>query len=409
MQQDLKIEDLHAAEGTPRRGSNQSGMRNYNERLVLSLIRRSGPMAKAEIARRTGLSAQTVSVIMRALEADGLLKRGEPVRGKIGQPSIPMSLAKDGAFFLGLKVGRRSLDLVLTDFLGTVQHRMRLRHAYPTPDKTVQFANDAIFELVQKLPKAHRARIAGLGIALPFQLWEWAGVLGVGASEMQGWQDRDIAAEIGADWDFPVFMCNDATAACGAELVFGDQSKPDDFLYIFVGFFIGGSLVLDSSLYTGRSGNAAALGSIMVPDANGGFSQLVDLASLATLEETLIKSGKESAMIWDQPDSWDIPQAALEAWMSTAASSIAHAILSSTCLIDVQCVLLDGWLPPHMRDDLLRRTQTELARIPINGIHKPDVRAGSIGSDARVLGAASLPLSKRFLIERNSYQKGPST
>ena len=52
------------------RGSNQSGMRAYNERLVLSLIRRSGPTSKAEIARLTGLSAQTVSVIMRALEAD---------------------------------------------------------------------------------------------------------------------------------------------------------------------------------------------------------------------------------------------------------------------------------------------------------------------------------------------------
>ncbi|WP_236646175.1 winged helix-turn-helix domain-containing protein, partial [Sulfitobacter sp. HI0021] len=54
-------------------------MRAYNERLVLSLIRRSGPTSKAEIARLTGLSAQTVSVIMRALEADGLLKKGARV------------------------------------------------------------------------------------------------------------------------------------------------------------------------------------------------------------------------------------------------------------------------------------------------------------------------------------------
>ena len=53
------------------RGSNQAGMRAHNERLVLSLIRRHGATAKADIARATGLSAQTVSVIMRALEADG--------------------------------------------------------------------------------------------------------------------------------------------------------------------------------------------------------------------------------------------------------------------------------------------------------------------------------------------------
>src|SRR6185312_12448109 len=99
------------------RGTNQSGMRDYNERLVLTLVRQHGSLAKTEIARVTGLSAQTISVIMRGLEEDGLLVRGAPVRGKVGQPSIPMSLNPDGAFFLGLKLGRRSADLVLIDFL----------------------------------------------------------------------------------------------------------------------------------------------------------------------------------------------------------------------------------------------------------------------------------------------------
>ena len=67
-------------------GTNQAGMREQNERLVLSLVRRHGALAKSEIARMTGLSAQTVSVIMRHLEADRLLRRGEPQRGRVGQP-----------------------------------------------------------------------------------------------------------------------------------------------------------------------------------------------------------------------------------------------------------------------------------------------------------------------------------
>src|SRR5262249_34990328 len=103
------------------RGTNQSGMRDSNERLVLSLVRPHGSLAKTEIARMTGLSAQTVSVIMRELEEEGLLFRQEPVRGKIGQPSIPMALNPDGAYFLGLKIGRRSAELVLIDFLGKVR------------------------------------------------------------------------------------------------------------------------------------------------------------------------------------------------------------------------------------------------------------------------------------------------
>lgn len=407
MDQALKIDDRDVTANAAPRGSNQSGMRAYNERLVLSLIREMGAMAKAEIARRTGLSAQTVSVIMRALEADGLLKKGEPVRGKIGQPSIPMGLAKNGAFFFGLKVGRRSLELVLTNFLGEILHRTRLSHPYPTPDNTVRFALDAIGQIIAKLPQAHRRRIAGLGIALPFQLWDWAETLGVGADEMSGWKDRDIALEIGENFDFPVFVCNDASTACGAELVFGDQNKPRDFLYFYVGFLIGGGLVLDGTLYTGGTGNAAALGSMMVQTPAGSRRQLVDVASLASLENALAATGNQASMIWDAPDSWAIPDASLQVWLDNASEGIAQAILSSVCLVDLNHVLIDGWMPSHMRSELVRRVQEHLMRTDAPGIQKPDVLEGSIGLDARALGAASLPLSERFLIDRNSFQKGP--
>jgi hypothetical protein len=97
--------DLDAA---LQRGTNQAGMRAHNERLVLSLVRRHGALSKTEIARMTGLSAQTVSVIMRGLEADRLLRREAPQRGRVGQPSVPLSLDPEGAFFIGAKIGRRS-------------------------------------------------------------------------------------------------------------------------------------------------------------------------------------------------------------------------------------------------------------------------------------------------------------
>ncbi|MCH9674251.1 MAG: winged helix-turn-helix domain-containing protein, partial [Gammaproteobacteria bacterium] len=92
----------------PSSGASQPGIRAHNERLVLSLIRRHGSLSKADIARRSGLSAQTVSVIIRSLEKEHLLIRGAPVRGKVGQPSIPMALNPDGVFSVGIKIGRRS-------------------------------------------------------------------------------------------------------------------------------------------------------------------------------------------------------------------------------------------------------------------------------------------------------------
>ena len=388
------------------RGSNQSGMRAYNERLVLSLIRQAGPMPKAVIARMTGLSAQTVSVIMRALETDGLLQKGAPVRGKVGQPSVPMGLNGDGAYFLGLKIGRKSTELLLIDFLGQVKARRHQSHHHPTPEDVVGFANEAIGDFLDQLPEAHRARVAGLGIALPFHLWDWGKSPGEDSPDLATWRIRDISADIGRGWDFPVYLCNDASAACGAELVFGEQNKPRDFLYFYVGYFVGGGLVLDNTLYTGKSGNAAALGSMPIATKDGSLRQLVDVASLVTLEAMLQRQGHDANMIWDRADTCPLPRDLSDTWMDQAANGLAQAIVSSTCLIDFQTVLIDGWMSPDMRADLITRVTRQLQATTIPGIEIPDIRPGTIGRDARSLGAASLPLSDRFLVDRKAFLKG---
>ncbi|MDU8928623.1 ROK family transcriptional regulator [Alisedimentitalea sp. MJ-SS2] len=388
------------------RGSNQSGMRAYNERLVLSLIRQTGPMAKAEIARKTGLSAQTVSVIMRALETDGLLQKGEPVRGKVGQPSVPMALDRDGAFFLGLKVGRRNAELVLTDFLGQVKFCARQSHDQPTPDGIVAFAQEAIDQFFEQLPEAHRPRVAGMGIALPFRLWDWVSQPGEDTAGLEAWRDRDISADIGATRDFPVFLCNDTSAACGAELVFGSQDKPHDFLYFYVGYFIGGGLVLDNTLFTGKSGNAAALGSMPILSSDRVPCQLVDVASLVSLESIVHEHGCNSEVIWGSLDEWALPRDVMNHWLDQAASGLAQAIVSSTCLIDFRSVLIDGWMPAAVRADLVERTARQLRELSVPGIDFPEVREGTIGGDAKTLGAASLPLSERFLVDRTAFLKG---
>jgi len=87
----------------------------------------------------------------------------------VGQPLVPMALAPDGAFFLGLKVGRRSADLIVTDFLGRIRGSQRRVYRYPTPDAVVGFVAEAWPHLVAGLPEDARDRVTGMGVAIPFQ------------------------------------------------------------------------------------------------------------------------------------------------------------------------------------------------------------------------------------------------
>jgi predicted NBD/HSP70 family sugar kinase len=388
------------------RGTNQTGVRLYNERLVLFLIRRHRSLAKAEIARLTGLSPQTTTVIINRLEADGLLVAGERQRGRVGQPAVPFALNPDGAFGLGMMIGRRSCDLVLMDFVAGIRARRRMTYAYPVPSDLMTFAAAGIPELVAHLTTDQRERVTGLGVAMPFELWNWEADLGTPMGALAEWRSFDIAAELARlcrPW--PVRVCNDATAACAAEVTFGRGGAYQDLAYLFVGAFIGGGIVLNGGLFPGRSGNAGALGSlpIMRRELGGGTSvqQLIRTASLYRLERRLIAEGRSSADIWQSPDDWTSLEGPLDEWISEASEGLAQAIAAILSVIDFEAVVIDGAFPISVRRRLVERTIEHFARLDRQGLTEAAIVEGSIGRDARAIGGAALPLLATFARDRD--------
>ena len=71
------------------RGGDSLGIRAYNERLIIDAILKGGPLSKADLARRTGLSANAAMVISNRLIKGGVLRKLDPVRGK---PRGPQTL-----------------------------------------------------------------------------------------------------------------------------------------------------------------------------------------------------------------------------------------------------------------------------------------------------------------------------
>lgn len=386
------------------RGTNQTGVRLYNERLVLSLIRRHKSLPKADIARMTGLSPQTISIIINQLEADGLLLRGNPQRGRIGQPSVPYSLNPDGAFAFGLKIGRRSVDLYLINFTGEI---LKLRHKiypYPTPDGIMRFAREGIDEMMAGLPPDMARRMAGVGIAAPYEMWTWPEEIGAPREDIDAWRTVDIRADLARQLPWPVYFHNDITAACAAELIFGGGSEYLDYLYVYIGSFIGGGLVLNGHLFPGRTQNAGALGSMPSPvaAASGRRSpQLMNVASIYVLERKLIAQGRNPEVLWLSPDDWgDDLGPALDEWIGEVAESLALSIVAAVAVIDVGTVIIDGAFPQFVRQDIIARTREALERVNQQGLSAFKLVEGTIGNAARALGGASIPLLANFTQDR---------
>ncbi|WP_455874500.1 ROK family transcriptional regulator [Rhizobium yanglingense] len=385
----------------PAGGANQVRVRAYNERLVLSLVRLYGSLSKADIARRSGLSAQTVSVIMRELEREGVLSRGEPVRGRVGQPSIPMHLNPDAVYSFGVKMGRRSADLVLMDFVGRIRMQLHRTYAYPQPDEILAFIISGIRELESRLDERQRSRIAGIGIAAPFELWNWADEVGAPEGAMEVWRGFDLQAEVAARVSYPVYLQNDATSACGAELVFGVGPSYPDFVYLFIGSFIGGGIVLNSAIFSGRTGTAGAIGPLPVRGKNGENRQLLDIASIFVLENMLREKGIDPQPLWYSADDWVDFGAPMETWVQDTAKALAQAIVAAASIIDFSAAVIDGGFPGWVRKRIVSATIREAAKLDLQGVVMPEIIEGLVGAQARAIGGASLPIFARYLTDQN--------
>jgi predicted NBD/HSP70 family sugar kinase len=391
------------------RGSSQGGLRQYNERVVLQALRLHGPLPGADIARLTHLTAQTISLITKRLLDDGLLLKGELLRGKVGQPSVPLALNPDGAYAIGIKIGRRSLDTLLVDFTGQSRQRLSLDYPFPDPGSLFEVIDAHLKSLLKGLGRAEAQRIQGIGIAAPLSLGGWQTLLGVAPEQAAKWQAVDIRRRVAARTRLPVQLVKDTAAACVAELVAGRGRDMRSFLYIFVDTFIGGGLVIDSHLHAGHHGNAGAVGSMSVgstaPQGHGMPAQMLGVASLVNLEALYRAQGLDAGALADaralQPPWRD----ATRAWLRQAAPAIALAVHNAACLLDLEGVIIDGSFGRELLAELQRALEPALGRHSWEGVTRPALLGGTIGSDARAIGGALLPLYAAYAPDSDLFLK----
>ena len=233
-------------------------------------------------------------------------------------------------------------------------------------------------------------------------MWQWESEIGAPLGALAPWREFDVEGSIAAVCPYAVTLCNDATAACAAEFFFGQGWRHRDFLYFFIGAFLGGGLVLDGALWTGRTGNAGALGSmpVMAKSETGGAPQLIASASIYQLERRLERAGVDASSMWSTPDAWEDFGTHLEGWIEDVASALARASVAAISVIDFEAILIDGAMPAAVRDRLTARTAQIFRGLDRRGLSDVVIVPATIGADARAIGGAALPLIKNFARDR---------
>ncbi len=367
-----------------RKGTNASGMRRYNERLILSAIRRMNGASKAELARETGLSPQAVVRIIDELDSEGLLFQAEKRTGGMGQPATVYRINGARGYTVGVEIGRGAMTFVLLDFDGQQQAVRCETGDFPTIDRAVQRIDGFLREHLSGPSKDARTFL-GIGIAMPWFLGEWRDELGLSEHQAEEWRRADVADRLRAGLEWPTFFDNDGNAATLAHLLCGAGVDLQNYLLINLGTFVGGGLVLGGQVVQGRHGNAGALASMPVI-ADGRRDALIHHASLY---------GRDRATT---PES-------LAAWRSRCAEALAFAIVGANSLLDLEAVLFDGSLESDELADLVKAVGVQLQDNAPPDFFTPDLRTGSLGKNAAAIGAGLLPLHAQYSPDLSSLFK----
>lgn len=364
----------------------QQGMRRRNLAKVMHTVSAEGPLSRAAVASRIGLTRAAVSTLVDELIRSGLLEELGPERpGRVGRPGSALAVSGRGPAGIGAEVGVDHLAVCAVDLRGEVRSRA-VRHG-ANRGRDPEPVIEELGELVRRVvADAEREGLwpAGLAVAVPGLVARDARTV-VRAPNLD-WRDRDLGDLLFVD--FPLTVGNEANFGALAELWLGDGT-PRDFLHVSAEIGIGAAVVVDGGLLRGTHGFAGELGHVPVqpdgPDCPcGGRGCLEQYAGEeAVLRAAGLEPGEDRVGLLAgraAEGDEDVRRA-----LRDAGTALGIALTGAVNLLDPESVVLGGalaglapWLLPSLEAELDRRTAGPAC----------PVSASRLGPEGPLLGAA---------------------
>ncbi|WP_306664884.1 ROK family transcriptional regulator [Streptomyces sp. Rer75] len=242
----------------------QSSLHRANLERVVRAVRMAGSLTQAEIARSTGLSAATVSNIVRELKDGGTVEVTPTSAG--GRRARSVSLSGDAGIVVGVDFGHTHLRVAV----GNLAHQVLAEEAEPLDvDASSAQGLDRAEQLVNRLIAGtglSQDKVVGVGLGVPAPIDVETGTLGSTAI-LPGWAGTNPRDDLAQRLGVPVHVDNDANLGALGELVWGSGRGVADLAYIKVADGVGAGLVISGQIYRGPGGTAGEIGHITLDES----------------------------------------------------------------------------------------------------------------------------------------------
>lgn len=237
---------------------NNLQVRRTNKRRILNYLYKNDGASNQAIMRALGLSAPTVTLILKDLSQRGLVRKAGTLKSSGGRKPMANSLVYGARLSAGMEITRNHLRLVLIDMGGTVLHSRKLRRS---------FRNDAEYfgrtaeELERFLDEsgAAREKLLGVGIAVPGIVDAARNILTYSPTLEVTNLPLDLFRR---DLPYPVAAGNEAKFAGFTEI--WKMDDVEDAVYLSVNKGVGGAIIIGNRLFYGTDGRAGEFGHMTI-------------------------------------------------------------------------------------------------------------------------------------------------
>jgi predicted NBD/HSP70 family sugar kinase len=367
---------------------------------VFEALRVNGALSRAELARATQLTAQTVSNIIEEFERDGLAAAEKPIRGARGQPATPYRILPQGAYAIGVQLDRHQILGIAVDLTGKplVRGLRRLPAGGPKAGMPIllQLIGDLRIELGGLDPKSPE-KLLGLGVAMP-------GPFNVRSNQtdpwvMREWEDFPLTEALEQATGLSASLQNDATAAAISEKTYGVATGLENFVYLFVGYGLGTGLIVNGEVYVGAVANAGEIGQVPTPfpPDTTAPEPLEHYVSLLSLCRALDLDARDANLFPELERRLEAGDDRLTSWVECAARQLRYAIQILESLFDPETVVLGGQLPQPLMARLVQLVEPLLPSVADRATRSlPRLIFGTADLWTVALGAAIQPIHRTF-------------
>jgi glucokinase-like ROK family protein len=374
--------------------------RDANRARVVRELTTLGTTSRAEIARRTGLSASTVSGIVATLQREGLVTDQPVVEGpgpRGGRPAAGIALDRAAGVAVGVDFGKRHLAVAVCDLRHEVlaETWQVMDEDYPA-DTGLACARDLIDAALADA-QAPTGNAIGVGIGLPGPVHSLTGTLG-SSTILPGWTGvrlRDVEER----FELPVYIDNDANLGARAETIWGSGRGCEMFVYLKAATGIGSGLIANGQVLGGVGGTAGEIGHISVQEdgdicrcgSRGCLETVASTAAICRMIERALGETLEPEDVIRRARDGDLACARA---LADAGRYIGVATATLCNLFNPERIAVGGSL--GTAGDLLlnpMRESLELRAIPSAAADAEIVQA-ELGERAELLGALALVLDK---------------